>query len=181
MPPKRAAAVSAASKRVRDSSSDSTLSSDDIKPDIKPVTKKKAVVKSKAVKEEDGDEPKTKKPRAAPKPKAYPPPDLEPSTFPPRKGHPAYAFAADAEVHNPSSDSINGSIAKPMHLGAHVSSAGGPAFALLNAGKLGANGLALFLKNQKRWTSKDYEEEDVNRFRKLMVSAELDGTFLQEE
>lgn len=199
MPPKRAAAVSAASKRVRDSSSDSALSSDDTKPVVKrtpvkkaakakavrkeeseeeqePVVKPKKATKVTKVKEENGDEPKAKKPRAPPKPKAFPPPDLEPSTFPERKGLPAFAFGSDADVHNPSPETIDGGNSQPMHVGAHVSAAGGVAFALLNSGKLGANGLALFLKNQKKWVSKDFEEEDISKFRKLMVSKDLEGT-----
>jgi len=62
-----------------------------------------------------------------------------------------------------------------MLIGAHTSIAGGPATALLKAGMLGANGLAMFVKSQRQWKAKDYEEEAVQRFRDLMKSKDEGG------
>jgi AP endonuclease-1 len=46
--------------------------------------------------------------------------------------------------------------------------AGGPATALLRSAKLGANGLALFVKGHRTWKSKPMEEEAIDKFRELM-------------
>jgi len=62
-----------------------------------------------------------------------------------------------------------------MLIGAHTSIAGGPATALLKAGMLGANGLAMFVKSQRQWKAKDYEEEAVQRFRDLTKSKDEEG------
>lgn len=57
-------------------------------------------------------------------------------------------------------------IASKIWLGAHVSGAGGPQFAVENALKIGANSFALFLKSQRKWVSKDLEEGSVLAFAK---------------
>jgi len=51
-------------------------------------------------------------------------------------------------------------------VGAHVSSAGGVEYAPLNAGKIGAQALALFTKNQKQWRSKPLTEKNILEFKK---------------
>ena len=62
-----------------------------------------------------------------------------------------------------------------MFLGAHVSIGGGPAGALLRAGMAGANGLAMFVKNQRSWKSNPYEDETIDRFRQLSKAKDLGG------
>jgi endonuclease IV len=46
---------------------------------------------------------------------------------------------------------------------------------LIKASELGANALAVFLKNQRRWESKPMEEESVQKFRKFMLEKSLGG------
>lgn len=50
------------------------------------------------------------------------------------------------------------------YIGAHVSSEGGVFNAPLNANKIGANAFAFFTKNQRRWSSKPYSEEEISKF-----------------
>jgi AP endonuclease-1 len=195
--PKRAAASRSTIKAESPGSESSALSEEDIKPQKKtprtskvkkelaekadevdnevPKAKGKAAPKrTKAAKADDGEDDKpAKKPRVA-KASIFPPTDLLPSLHPPRKGHPAYTF--------PKLDGVrNGGIQPtergdmPMLIGAHTSIAGGPATALLKAGMLGANGLAMFVKSQRQWKAKDYEPEAVERFRDLMKSKDEGG------
>ncbi len=49
-------------------------------------------------------------------------------------------------------------------IGAHVSAAGGVENAPLNASEIGANAFALFTKNQRRWTGKDFTKENIANF-----------------
>ncbi|MFO7896833.1 MAG: deoxyribonuclease IV [Candidatus Cloacimonadales bacterium] len=51
------------------------------------------------------------------------------------------------------------------YLGAHVSAAGGVQNAPLNANKIGANALALFTKNQRRWQGKELTAENIKQFK----------------
>ena len=53
-------------------------------------------------------------------------------------------------------------------IGAHVSASGGVFNAPLNAKNIGANAFALFLKNQKQWNAKDYDDKIIDTFRKNM-------------
>ncbi|KLO16454.1 AP endonuclease [Schizopora paradoxa] len=57
-----------------------------------------------------------------------------------------------------------------LSIGAHVSAAGGPHNAVINAAKLGANAFALFLKSQRKWTSKPLEDEHISLFKQRMVT-----------
>ncbi|MCI2081602.1 MAG: deoxyribonuclease IV [Bacteroidales bacterium] len=52
------------------------------------------------------------------------------------------------------------------YVGAHVSAAGGVENAPLNASKIGANGFALFTKNQRQWVSPPIPEAGAEAFRK---------------
>ena len=54
------------------------------------------------------------------------------------------------------------------YVGAHVSSSGGVFNAILNAKDIGADGFALFTKNQKRWVAKPFDEKTINKFKHLM-------------
>lgn len=115
----------------------------------------------------DGAESKpAKKPRVSKKDQ-WPPPDLHPDLHPPRAGHPPHVFPPLTVAPNGGLGAPNAAL-RPMLLGAHVSIGGGIATSLLRAGLAGANGLAMFVKNQRSWVSKPYEDEAVARFSELM-------------
>lgn len=145
---------------------------------VEASTSVKGKGKAKAIKRDaaaDEDEAPKKKPRVS-KASIFPPADLDPSVHPVRKGHPIFKLPD-----LPAGSIRNGGISQipvdgqPMLLGAHTSIAGGPATALLKAGMLGANGLAMFVKSQRQWKAKDYEEEAVERFRSLLKPKEEGG------
>lgn len=52
------------------------------------------------------------------------------------------------------------------YIGAHVSAGGGVQNAPLNAHAIGATAFALFTKNQRQWTAKDFAPEEVEAFKK---------------
>lgn len=52
------------------------------------------------------------------------------------------------------------------YIGAHVSAAGGVENAPLNAKEIGADGFALFTKNQRRWEAPPLEESNIEAFKK---------------
>ncbi len=54
------------------------------------------------------------------------------------------------------------------YIGAHVSAAGGVENAVKNAADIGADGFALFTKNQRQWIAKPLSEESVSSFKKFM-------------
>ncbi|WP_024791521.1 deoxyribonuclease IV [Lebetimonas sp. JS032] len=54
------------------------------------------------------------------------------------------------------------------YVGAHVSAAGGVENAVLNAKKIGADGFALFTKNQRQWFAKPLSEENIAKFKEYM-------------
>jgi AP endonuclease 1 len=130
------------------------------KDDAEEPAKKKPRTNTSKTSKDDGDaESKPKKSRISP---------VDPfsastiSTHPPRLGPTSSTFLTPA--------------GRPTHLvGAHTSTSGGPEYALTNASELGANALALFLKNQRRWESKDIEEASAELFKRLMVEKELGG------
>lgn len=142
-----------------------------------PKAKGKDVKRAKAEPDEDGEQQQPKKKAKVAKASIFPPADLDPSLHPTRKGHPVFRLSD-----LPDGVARNGGLAatgatQPMLLGAHTSIAGGPATALLKAGMLGANGLAMFVKSQRQWKSKDYEDEAVERFRTLMKPKEDGGAY----
>lgn len=51
------------------------------------------------------------------------------------------------------------------YVGAHVSAAGGIGNAPLNAARIGAKAFALFTRNQRQWTAKPLNPEDIAAFR----------------
>lgn len=53
-------------------------------------------------------------------------------------------------------------------IGAHVSISGGVFNAPLNAAALGANAFAMFLKNQRQWAAKEYDDKTIDAFRANM-------------
>jgi deoxyribonuclease-4 len=54
------------------------------------------------------------------------------------------------------------------YIGAHVSAAGGVENAVLNAKKIGADGFALFTKNQRQWFAKPLSEKNIAKFKEYM-------------
>ncbi|MCI4399588.1 MAG: deoxyribonuclease IV [Campylobacteraceae bacterium] len=53
-------------------------------------------------------------------------------------------------------------------VGAHVSISGGVFNAPLNAKAIGANAFAMFLKNQRQWSAKEYDDKTIDAFRANM-------------
>lgn len=51
------------------------------------------------------------------------------------------------------------------YIGAHVSASGGVQNAPLNAEAIGATAFALFTKNQRQWTAKDFAPDEVEAFK----------------
>ncbi len=54
------------------------------------------------------------------------------------------------------------------YIGAHVSAAGGVENAVKNAVEIGADGFALFTKNQRQWFAKPLSEESIKKFKEYM-------------
>ena len=54
------------------------------------------------------------------------------------------------------------------YIGAHVSAAGGVENAVKNAVNIGANGFALFTKNQRQWFAKPLNEKNIAKFKEYM-------------
>ncbi len=59
------------------------------------------------------------------------------------------------------------------YVGAHVSASGGVQNAPLNASKIGAKAFALFLKNQRQWKAKPYDEKTIEAFRENLRKADI--------
>ena len=55
------------------------------------------------------------------------------------------------------------------YIGAHVSAAGGVENAVKNAVEIGANGFALFTKNQRQWFAKPLSEKNISKFKEYMI------------
>jgi len=54
------------------------------------------------------------------------------------------------------------------YVGAHVSASGGVENSVKNAVDIGADGFALFTKNQRQWVAKPLSEKSVSKFKELM-------------
>jgi deoxyribonuclease-4 len=63
-------------------------------------------------------------------------------------------------------------------LGAHVSTSGGVFKAPKNAHDIGGTAFALFLKNQKRWIAKDYDEKIINKFNEEIKKYNFDKKYI---
>ena len=55
------------------------------------------------------------------------------------------------------------------YFGAHVSASGGVYNAPLNAKKIGAKAFALFVKNQRQWKAKPYDEKTIEKFKQNLA------------
>lgn len=58
-------------------------------------------------------------------------------------------------------------------LGAHVSIAGGVKNAPLNGEKIGCHAIQIFTKNQRQWSAKPYEDEEIKEYFKNLVKTEI--------
>lgn len=58
-------------------------------------------------------------------------------------------------------------------VGAHVSISGGVFNAPLNAKAIGASAFAMFLKNQRQWNAKDYDDKTIDAFRANMKECDF--------
>lgn len=56
-------------------------------------------------------------------------------------------------------------------IGAHVSASGGVWNAPEHAKEIGANAMALFTKNQKRWEAKPFIEDDIRKFNTVLTES----------
>ena len=54
------------------------------------------------------------------------------------------------------------------YVGAHVSASGGVENAVKNAVEIGADGFALFTKNQRQWFAKPLAKKNINKFKEFM-------------
>jgi deoxyribonuclease-4 len=54
------------------------------------------------------------------------------------------------------------------YVGAHVSAAGGVENAVINAKEIGADGFAMFTKNQRQWFAKPLSEKNIAKFKEYM-------------
>lgn len=133
---------------------------------------------------------KRKRPTPAPAPaqkKESTPDDAEPTTTtgPTAPSKPAKKprvakpdpFHADALARHPPRIGTTTQVPMRHLIGAHTSTSGGPEYALVNAGELGANALAMFLKNQRRWESKPFEPASVGCWERMMRTREDGGAF----
>ena len=59
-------------------------------------------------------------------------------------------------------------------VGVHVSAAGGPKHAIINAHDLGCNSFALFLKNQRTWNSTALTQKSIEEFKSHMKQYNYD-------
>ncbi len=55
------------------------------------------------------------------------------------------------------------------YFGAHVSASGGVYNAPINAKKIGAKAFALFVKNQRQWKAKPYDEKTIEKFKQNLA------------
>jgi AP endonuclease-1 len=55
------------------------------------------------------------------------------------------------------------------YIGAHVSGAGGLFNAFVNTRKIGGSAMALFLKNQRKWSSSPLGEPDISKFKEFQA------------
>ncbi len=59
------------------------------------------------------------------------------------------------------------------YVGAHVSASGGVQNAPLNAHRIGAKAFALFLKNQRQWKAKPYDEDTIAAFKDNLKQVDI--------
>lgn len=67
------------------------------------------------------------------------------------------------------------SLKHAMHIGAHVSGAGGVQNAIQNASHIGANSFALFLKSQRKWASPPLADEAKTQFHAMLKQHNYDA------
>ncbi|KAH8603025.1 xylose isomerase-like protein [Bisporella sp. PMI_857] len=70
---------------------------------------------------------------------------------------------------------VVGTLKKAMHIGAHVSGAGGVQNSINNALHIGGNSFALFLKSQRKWISPALSDEARDQFKKFCEEYKYDA------
>ncbi|KAK1933009.1 apurinic endonuclease (APN1) family protein [Babesia divergens] len=65
-----------------------------------------------------------------------------------------------------------------LHFGAHVSTAGGPEYAVINSFNMCGQAFALFLKNQRRWDSPPLSSQSITRFAEMLAKYNYDPRFV---
>ncbi|KAF4629447.1 hypothetical protein G7Y89_g8699 [Cudoniella acicularis] len=68
-----------------------------------------------------------------------------------------------------------GTLKKAMHIGAHVSGAGGVQNSINNALQIGGNSFALFLKSQRKWVSPPLAPEARDQFKAFCLEHKYDA------
>lgn len=172
---KASSTAAAAIKRARSSSLSATDTESPPPPKRTSKAKASTFKASKASTSSTKAKPPLTKTASSRKSIAFPPSGLE-GPYPSRLGFPAFQFpkAASKMTAPGAGNGVNGGIptksteVKPLLIGAHVSMAGGPATALLRGAKLGANGVALFVKGHRTWKSKPIEDDAIEKFREMM-------------
>ncbi|KAM0437425.1 hypothetical protein ACHAPT_001787 [Fusarium lateritium] len=97
--------------------------------------------------------------------KAEPEPEIDAPAAPAAKVTKKRKTKAKEEDATPLADRTAISSLKPaMHIGAHVSAAGGVQNSVTNAIHIGANAFALFLKSQRKWTNPPLDPSAKNQF-----------------
>lgn len=60
------------------------------------------------------------------------------------------------------------------YIGAHVSTSGGVYNAPLNAIEIKAKAFAMFTKNQRQWSAKEYTKDDISKFKRNLEKSKVD-------
>ena len=60
------------------------------------------------------------------------------------------------------------------YVGAHVSASGGVFNAPVNAAGIGAQAFALFVKNQRQWKAKPYDEKTIEKFKENLKNSKIE-------
>lgn len=64
------------------------------------------------------------------------------------------------------------------YVGAHVSAAGGVSNAVLNAKEIEAKAFALFVKNQRQWFTKPFDENEIEKFNNNLENYKVSKNFM---
>ncbi|KAH6665953.1 xylose isomerase-like protein [Halenospora varia] len=161
-------------RKVRVESEEDDESEEDLsKPAPKPSGKPKINrVRAKAVIEEES-KPKPKKAPAKRKAKAED--DEEDADEPKTKKKRKTKEEKEAETMPLAERTVIGVLKKAMHIGAHVSGAGGVHNSINNALQIGGNSFALFLKSQRKWASPPLAPEARDQFKAFCLEHKYDA------
>ncbi|GIX60647.1 apurinic/apyrimidinic endonuclease Apn1, putative [Babesia caballi] len=65
-----------------------------------------------------------------------------------------------------------------LYIGAHISTAGGPEYAVINAYNICGQAFALFLKNQRRWDNPPISSKSITAFSEMLTKYNYDPRFI---